>query len=174
MNEMNFTNNINLIIERLKKQGSDLSAKEQIASRTLDASLEAMRNKIEKALTQENREAVIKGDILPPASKIIKLGITSGLAFLINPVLSVIVLLGTFAMNAKLRAKERQMVLDEIDVELQMVDRYIKIAEEKNDMKNLRELLKIQKKLQAQEARLRYKLNIEYKQDTTDSTKDRD
>ena len=66
------------------------------------------------------------------------------------------------------------MVLDELDVELQMVEKYIKIAEEKNDMKNLRDLLMIQKKLQAQEARLRYKMNIQYKQDTTPTTKDRD
>jgi hypothetical protein len=133
-----------------------------------------MRNKIEDAMTNENREAVIRGNILPPASKIIKLAITTGLAWVINPALAVITLLGTFAMNAKIRTKERQLILDELDVELVMVDKYIRIAEEKNDMKNLRELLKIKKKLQNQEARLKYKMNFEWNQKTPNSLKHND
>jgi acetyl-CoA carboxylase beta subunit len=136
--------------------------------------LEMMRNKIEDAMTNENREAVIRGNILPPASKIIKLAITTGLAWVINPALAVITLLGTFAMNAKIRTKERQLILDELDVELVMVDKYIRIAEEKNDMKNLRELLKIKKKLQNQEARLKYKMNFEWNQKTPNSLKHND
>lgn len=174
INEMSYTNTIKLMIERLKKVASGLSDQEKIMSRTLDASLETMKDKMEKALTQENREAVIKGEILPPASKIIKLAITSGLAWVVNPALAVVGLLGTFAMSAKIRIKERQMVLDELDVELQMVEKYIRLAEEKNDMKALRELLMIQKKLQAQESRLRYKMKIEWNQSTASSTQDRD
>ena len=41
-------------------------------------------------------------------------------------------------------------------------------------MNRLRELLKIKRKLQAQESRLKYKMNIDYNQKTKDSTEDRD
>lgn len=174
LNEMNFTNTIKLAIEGLKKATVNLSDKEKMMSATIDSSLDMMKDKVEKALTQENREAVIKGNILPPASKIIKLAITSGLAWMIHPALAVITILGTFAVNTKIRAKERQLIYEELDVELQMVDKYIRVAEEKNDLKNLRELLKIKRKLQAQESRLKYKMNIDYNQKTKDSTEDRD
>ena len=43
-----------------------------------------------------------------------------------------------------------------------MVDKYIQQAEEKKDMKKLRELLLLKKKLQSQYARLRYNIKIEW------------
>ena len=113
-------------------------------------------------MTQEDREAIIRGEILPSLSKCIKLVLGSGGAWLINPVIAIIIMVVRFALSARIRKKEKQLVLNELDVELQMVDKYIQQAEEKRDMKKLRELLLLKKKLQSQYARLRYNIKIEW------------
>lgn len=164
INEMDFSNTINLLVERVKKSALNLSDKEKIMSRTLDSNLDMIKNSIENALTQENREAVIRGNILPPFSKIIKLTLTAGaVSWLIHPAIAIIGLIGVFAVNKNLRTKERQIIMDELDVELTMTDKYIHIAEDRNQMKNLRNLLMIKKKLEAQRNRLKYKMDIEWK-----------
>lgn len=160
--ELGLTSSLKLVSDKLTGIASNLSDKEKLMSKTVDDTCARLSRSVEKALTVENREAVIRGDVLPSASKVIKLAITTGIAFLIHPALAVIMVLGRFAINSKLRAKERQMVLDELDVELTMVDKYIQQAEDKKDMKRLRELYMIKKKLQAQDARLRYKIKIEW------------
>ena len=162
INELSLTSNLKLAVNKLSKVASNLSDKEKIMSRSVDSSCAMLSRGIEKAMTMENREAVIKGDILPSASKVIKMAIITGGAWILHPALAVIVLIGKFAMSAKIRKKERQLVLNELDVELTMVDKYIADAEEKKDYKRLRELLMIKKKLQAQESRLRYKIKLEW------------
>ena len=93
------------------------------------------------------------------------MAIITGLAFLVHPALAVISVLGHVAMAKETRAKERSIILDELDVELDMCNRYIKQAEDKNDLKAVRQCLMIKKKLEAQRNRLRYKMEVEYKDD---------
>jgi hypothetical protein len=163
INELSLTSNLKLAVQKLSKVVSNLSDKEKIMSRSVDSACAMVSRSVEKAMTMENREAVIRGDILPQASKVIKMAIvTAGAAWLIHPAAALILLLGRFAMNSRIRTKERQLVLDELDVELTMVDKYIAIAEDNKDMKRLRELLLLKKKLQAQDARLRYKIKLEW------------
>ena len=163
--ELSFTNTINMAIERVKKAATDLSDKEKIMSKTVDQSLENFGRGITDVYKTENREAIIRGNVLPPASRIIKMAIITGLAFLVHPALAVISVLGHVAMAKETRAKERSIILDELDVELNMCNRYIKQAEDKNDLKAVRQCLMIKKKLEAQRNRLRYKMEVEYKDD---------
>ena len=163
--ELSFTNTINMAIERVKKAATDLSDKEKIMSKTVDQSLENFGRGITDVYKTENREAVIRGNVLPPASRIIKMAIITGLAFLLHPALAVVSVLGHVAMAKETRAKERSIILDELDVELNMCNRYIKQAEDKNDLKAVRQCLMIKKKLEAQRNRLRYKMEVEYKDD---------
>lgn len=160
--ELSFGNTINMAIERVKKAATELSDKEKIISKTIDTSLENLKDALTHAMDLEDREAVIRGQILPPASRIIKTAIITGAAWLVNPAIAVIGLITTFAISMKNRAKERQIILNELDVELDMCNRYIKEAEDKNDLKAIRRLLTIKKKLEAQRARLKYKIKIEY------------
>jgi len=163
INELSITSNLKLVTQKLANVVSNLSDKEKIMSRGIDSACTMVSRSIEKAMTMENREAVIRGDILPSASKVIKMAITTaGVAWLIHPAVALIMLLGRFAMNSKIRTKERQLVLDELEVELVMIDKYITMAEDKKDMKRIRELLLIKKKLQAQDSRLRYKIKVEW------------
>ena len=129
---------------------------------------------MENSLKQENREAVIRGQILPSASRIIKLALITGFAFLLHPALGIIYLLGTFAMSKKLRIKERQLVLDELDTELKVCAEYIEKAKNNQDMNAYRQCLNIEKKLLRQRDRLKYKMTAEWNEKTPERYSDKD
>ena len=172
IHEMSIGNTLTMLIDKVKKTAGNLSDKEKVASRTLDTSLENFRTAIQNSLKQDNKEAVIRGDILPPASRIIKLALVSGFTFLINPCLTVIYLLGVFALSKGLRARERQIVLDEIDTELKVCKEYTEHAREKRDMEAYRNCLQIEKKLLRQRDKLNYQMKIAYRQDTQEKFSD--
>lgn len=157
------TNTIRLAAERLKKAVTNLSDKEKMASKKIDASMNVLSRGMENAATNKNREAIIKGQVIPPASRIIKLAIAGGAAWAINPALAVIGALGMIAISKTTSKKERQMLSDELDIELSMCEKRIQMAESNNDMKSLNELLKIQKKLQREKQRLTYRMKVYYR-----------
>jgi len=162
--EGSFTNSITLASEKLKKTIQKMSDKEKQISKNIDVAANNTKKAVERSLTTDNREAIIKGSVLPSASKTIKLAITSGGLFLIDPVLAVIGVLGYLGTSKKFKAKERQMMIDEIEIELKMCQKYIDIAESKNDMKALKKLLTIQRELERQHQRLKYKMKIDFGQ----------
>ena len=53
------------------------------------------------------------------------------------------------------------MLTDEIEIELKMCKKYIERAEQKNDMKALKQLLMIQRDLERQHQRIKYKMKAE-------------
>ena len=61
------------------------------------------------------------------------------------------------------------MVIDEIEIELEMCEKYINIAEQKNDMKALRQLLTTKKELERQRQRIKYKMRVDFGQKYYDS-----
>ena len=164
MVEASFLNSLKLASEKLKKNIQKLSDKEKTMSKNVDVSLSQFKKGVENSLNNENREAVIKGSVLPPASKIIKLAITTGALWLVNPAIAVITAIGYLGLSAHHKAKERQLILDELEVELKMCEKYIDIAESKNDMKSLKQLLTIQKNLKRQEQRIRYRMKVDFNQ----------
>ena len=125
---------------------------------------------MEKSLTTDNREQVIKGSILPSASKAIKLAIAGTGLFLIDPVIALIGALGYLGVSKSYKAKERQMIIDEIEIELKMCEKYIEIAESKNDMKALKRLLTIQRELERQRQRIKYNMKVKFGQKYFDSS----
>lgn len=162
--EMNFSNTLKLAVDRLKKTATKLKDKDKQISNSIDVAVNNVSKGMETALMNDNREAVIKGRILPSASKCIKIACTLGVTWAINPVIAVIGAIGGFACSKKLKAKERQLILDDIEIELKMVDRYIKQAEDENDLKKVRELEIIQRNLQRQQQRIKYKMHVVYNQ----------
>ena len=170
LNEVSFLNNLKLAGQKLKNTLTKLNDKQKQVSKNVDNSMNNLTKSFEKSLTNDNREAIIKGSILPSASKIIKLGIlNAGLVAIGQPVLAVISTLGYFGISAKYKAKERQMIIDDIEIELEMCKKYIDIAESKNDMKALKQLLTIQRNLQRQLQRIKYKMKVELGQKVYDT-----
>ena len=167
--EGSFTNSIKLASEKVKKTLQKLSDKERTISKNIDVAANNTKKAMEKSLTSDNREAVIKGSVLPSASKTIKLAITTAGLALINPALAVIGALGYMAMSKKYKAKERQMIIDEIEIEMKMCEKYIELAESKNDMVALKKLLTIQRELERQRQRIKYNMKIKFGQKYFDS-----
>lgn len=162
--EMNFTNTLKLAINNLKRTAIKLTDKEKKISSDIDMAVSNVSKGIENSLTNDSREAIIRGRILPSASKTIKIALATGAAWAINPAIAVIGALGAFACSSKLKAKERQLVLDDIEIELKMCDRYLKAAEEKNDMKAIKQIEIAQRNLQRQQQRIKYKMHVIYNQ----------
>lgn len=163
--EMNFSNTLKLAVDRLKKTAIKLKDKDKQISNSIDVAVNNVSKGLETALMNDNREAVIKGRILPSASKCIKIACTLGVAWAINPAIAVIGAIGAFACSKKLKAKERQLIMDDIDIELKMCERYIKQAEEDGDLKKVRQLELMQRNLLRQQQRIRYKVHVVYRDD---------
>lgn len=161
INEMGIGSTIAMAGHKLMDIASKLSDKEQIISRNIDAACRMLSRSVERANNMEDREAIIRGEILPPVSKIIKLAAVTGVAYFIHPALAAITLLGKIVMSRKGRQKEKQLVIDELEVELKMIDKYISDADEKKNYKKEKELMLIKKKLQTQYDRLAYKTKYE-------------
>lgn len=162
--EMNFSNTLKLAVDRLKKTAVKLKDKDKQISSSIDVAVNNVSKGMETALMNDNREAVIKGKILPSTSKCIKIACVLGAAWVINPAIAVITALGAFACNKKLKEKERQIIIDDIDIELKMCERYIKQAEDENDLKKVRQLEIIQRNLLRQQQRLKYNMHVVHKQ----------
>ena len=173
---ISFSSKLKIAKENLKKTAKTLKDKERTLSNKIDVSVGVVQQSAKKALINDNREAIIKGSLIPSASKCIKAAITTGAAWLVSPALAVIGALGAIGISKKLQKKERQLILDDIEIELDMCERYIKLAEEKNDMKAIRNLMQTKRALQRQQQRLKYNMAVEFgekvhkvKDTTTDS-----
>jgi hypothetical protein len=162
--ELNFSNTLKLAVDRLKKTALKLKDKDKQISNNIDVAVNNVSKSMETAMMNDNREAVIKGKLLPSASKCIKIACALGVAWAINPAVAVIGAIGAFACSRKLKAKERQLVLDDIEIELKMCERYIREAEEKGELKKVRQLEIIQRNLQRQQQRIKYNMRVIYNQ----------
>lgn len=163
--EASISNTLKLASMKLKNAITKLKDKERQVSQSIDVNMNSFTKNVERALTNDNRESIIKGSILPSASKMVKLGIVNaGLTVIGQPVLAIITTLGYLGASAKFKAKERQMVIDELEIELKMCEKYIDIAESKNDTKALKQLLTTQRELQRQLQRIKYKMNVKFGQ----------
>ena len=161
---MNITNTLKLAMNRLKNTATKLSDKEKQISNNIDVAVGNVSKGIEKSMMNDSRESIIKGSVLPSASKCIKMALVLGVEWAINPAIAVITALGAFACQKRLSSKERQLVLDDIEIELKMCERYMRQAEDKNDMKAVRQIEQIQRNLQRQQQRIKYKMKVIYNQ----------
>lgn len=76
------------------------------------------------------------------------------------PVLAIISILTFIICSKKFRNKERRMVLDEIDIELQMVDKYLELAERKEDLVAYKQLITIKRSLERDKQRIEYGMKV--------------
>lgn len=159
LTEASFTNTLKLAADKLKKAIQKASDADKKFSQTIDSSMSAFTRSAERAMTNDRREAIIKGSVIPSASKIIKGAIVTGVTSLVlGPVVAVIGVLGYLGVSKKLNDRQRRALMDEIEIELKMCQKYIDLAESKNDLKALKKLYTIQRELEKQRGRIKYKL----------------
>ena len=138
-----------------------MSQKEKELSRNVDVVAKQLVKSFKDAMISDRREAIIKGSVIPSFSKCIKIAIAlAGIGHFVGFGAAIITAIGGFAISKRLTQKERTLLLDEIDTELEVVDKEISIAESNNQMKKYRALLKYKKDLQRQYQRIRYNIRV--------------
>lgn len=155
-------NKLTLTLNNLRRDMEKLSDKERTLSKNVDQAVERIKTNYSRALTSYNREAVIKGSILPSASVCIKAAIATGAAWAVNPAIAVIGLIGAIGLAKSSQKKERQLIIDDIDIELAMCEKYLKLADEKGDTEATRNIMKTQRELQRQKNRLAYNMQMKF------------
>ena len=153
---------ISLALKGLYTKFKDFNTKQKEVSRNLDHSIKSFIKSMKDAASNERREQIIKGSIIPSFSKCIKFGIALiglGIATggLVAPVIAAI---GGFALDKKLTKKEKLLLLDEIDTELEVIEKELALADQNNQLNKYRALLKYKKDLQRQYQRIRYNVRV--------------
>lgn len=148
MHEMKLSSYVTLGLDRLKKTASTLMDAQKTAWNNIDR----FADTIEKINTEEDkREArmqVVKNSFLPSMSRCIKsIIIAGGLSVLVHPFVGLLALVVRFVNSKRAAKEERQAVADELEVELEMIDRRIRDAEDSKDYKKERKLRLLKRKL---------------------------
>lgn len=161
LTEASFTNSLKLAGEKLKKGIQKASDADKTISKNIDSAMSSFTRSAERAMTNDRRDAIIRGSVIPSASKVIKGAIMAGATTLVlGPAVAVIGVLGYLGMSKKLNDKQRKALIDEIEIELKMCQKYIDLAESKNDLKALKKLYTIQRELEKQRAKIKYKIGL--------------
>lgn len=160
--EMSFLDTVKAIGVKLDKKLTELSDNEKMASRTFDAAVKNLMSAVTKDTEDNAREEVIADKFIPKASTIIKLAITTGVLYMVAPTLSVIGLFGWWVTRRQASADERRKLMDELDIEINMCNRYLKDAEEKNQLEKIRNLMKIKQKLIREKEKLGYTMVVKH------------
>lgn len=141
--------NVKLYMHGLKKKVRDLGAKQKELVNRADATMNRLARSCKDALVSDKRESIIKGSVIPSFSKSCKIAVAlAGIAKIASPAAALVTAMGGLVASKHLTRKERALMLDEIDVELEMIEKEIQLAESKNQMKKLRKLMMIRKDLQ--------------------------
>ena len=160
LNEKVDLNTLKLAMMSFKKKAKDFNAKQKEISRDLDASFNHLIKSIKSLYTVDHREQIIKGQVAPSLSRIMKIGIAlAGVGIATGGiVVPAIAAVAGIAHSKHTSYKEKKLILDEIDIELKVIDRELKMVEDggKGSTKKYRQLLSWQKNLQNERARILY------------------
>lgn len=155
-------NDIKLYIAALRKKMKDMSSKEKEMSRNLDTYMGMMQKSIKDALISDRRESIIKGSVIPSFSKAMKICIGLAGVTIIAPPIGIIAAVGGLAMSKNLTKKERMLLLDELEVEMEVIDKEIELAQNRNQIKRYRQLLQYKKKCQREYQRIKYNIKARH------------
>lgn len=155
-------NDIGLVLRGITQKAKDLGSKEEQMSRRADAEFNHFANSLKSAFVPNRREAILKGSVIPSFSRCIKIAIgLAGLGIASGGIaIPAIVALGSFGVSKHLTNKERVLLVDELETELDVIDKEISNAESAGKMKKYRELVKTKKQLQRQYQRLVYGIKL--------------
>ena len=158
----NKINNLKIFLHGLKSKLKDLGQKEKQLSKNLDITVNNLAKSIKDSFISDKREQIIKGKVIPSFSKSLKIAVALGLAGVVtgNPLIPILAAIGGLATSKKLSNKERMLLLDEIETELEVLEKEIAIADSKNQIKKYRTLLQYKKNLQRQYQRIKYNLRV--------------
>ena len=159
-------NTLKMATVSLKGKAKDLDAKAKKMSDDLDMAAEHFMSAVKELYSNDNRESVIRGSIVPSFHKLFQRGVVgvvgTGVIALFNPTYAVVTaalyVFSLIAVSKHNTEKERALLLDEINIELDVLEKELANAESHNQMKKYRQLTAYKKKLMRERQRIKYKV----------------
>ena len=159
-------NDVKLAWKAARGKLKGLDAKQADLCKDMDMTFNRLCGTIDTIVEPNSKESLITGKVKFSISKLIKsailltgmgavTGATTGINPLIVPIATVISML---ARSSYLNGKNKQELLDEIDIELKVLDRELSRAEQDGSANKYRQLLAIQRTLQRKRQELYFNL----------------
>ena len=152
-------------MEALSNKAKELGDKGTNVTHELDIYIEKFYKGIKGLYTNDNRESIIKNSIIPSfhqlMGRLIVIGGASGLGAILGGPAgalfgTIVTAFSTIAISKHTTEKQRRLMLDEIDIELQICERELNKADNNGQIKKARAILIRKKKLQREFARIKY------------------
>jgi len=156
LHELGIINYARLALDKLKHGWDKLNDTQKSIFNTIDQMAETFEHFNEKEAKAEARLQVVKGKMLPSASSCLKTLLQAGALFIINPWFGLILIIIKYVTSKNATKEERQAVVDELEVEIEMIDRRIQDAVDDKEYKTERKLRVLKKKMLTQYAKLAY------------------
>lgn len=155
LNEATSLTAAKMAMMKLKKNITKANSNVREGMRSMEIAMSGVTRSIEKTLTTDKREQVIKGSVIPSFSKVIKLALVTCAAWAIHPVAGIIMAVGALGASKALNHREKEMVLDEIEVELRVVNREIARCGDTAKPEKYRTLVQYQRRLERERHRIK-------------------
>ena len=164
-------NTLKYALSDFRQKAKALGDKGTSLSHELDVYVQKFVNSVRALYSNDSREQIIKGSVIPSfhqlMGRIMVIGASSGAGGLIGAATSVggpagalfaaaVTTFATIAISKKTTDKQRSLMLDELDVELEICERELQKADANGQVKKARAILTRKKKLQREMARIKY------------------
>ena len=154
LQEMKLSSYATLALDKIKRGYDKLDDTQKSAFRTIDAIADSVEKWDDKEDSAEARKMIVNNKIIPSMSRCIKTILMAGALSFISVYLAIVALAVKFVNTRNARKQERQAIVDELEVEIQMVDRRIRDAEDDKDYDKERRYRILKKKMITQYGRL--------------------
>ena len=154
--EMKLSSYATMVIDKVKKGIQYIDDKQKEAFVTIDRIADSVDHWDDKEEKADARIQVVKGKMLPSLSKCIKAILTAGALSFVSIYLGILYLVIKYVSSKNAVAQERQAVCDELEVEVQMIDRKIQEAVDDKNFKEERKLRLLKKKILTHFAKISY------------------
>lgn len=128
------------------------------ASDSLDDAASNVVNKTRDKYRKDIREDIIEGQSRVRLGKALRNAIINVGAWAINPIFGAITTLGSLALRKTASEKERRLILQELEDELEIVNEKIEDARGDTDKENKYKLIRIKKKLEREITRVSFRI----------------
>ena len=146
--EMKISSYVTLALDRAKKVFDTLNDKQKAAFTTMDHIAHSIETWDDKDERDDARMRIVNGKMLPALSKCFKTVLAVGaLSYFVSIYLGIVALVMKFVKAKNAEKKERQAIVDELEVELEMIDKRINHASDNGRTKEERNLRLLKKKL---------------------------
>ena len=129
----------------------------------MDSAFDRLVNSLKKAAVSDRREAIIKGSVIPSFHKCLVLAASGAAVWALvpgGPPIVIISAVAGFATSKHLTKKERALMFDDIQIEIQLMEKEIQMADQKDQVKKMRQLMRMKKELERTAVRIKYNEKI--------------